>query len=190
MDIATVAQLALRLRPGDRPAAPRVLGDVSESGVHAPEAPLRLLERKGYLTPWQTSKLLKGDTDGYLLGGYRLLYKIASGSFGRVFRGDDPRTGASSPSRCCAAAGARTRTRIELFEREGQVGMTMQHPNIVEILAVNQDAATGQYYIVMEFVEGGNLRDFLTIRKKLEVQEALRPPRRVARGLAYAFTRA
>ena len=39
--------------------------------------------------------------------------------------------------------------------------MTLQHPNIVEILAVNQDRASKQYYIVMEFVEGGNLRDIL-----------------------------
>ena len=31
--------------------------------------------------------------EGYFLGGYRILYKIASGSFGRVYRGDDPRTG-------------------------------------------------------------------------------------------------
>ena len=38
-------------------------------------------------------KLLKGETDGYFLGGYRLLYKIASGSFGRVFRADDPSSG-------------------------------------------------------------------------------------------------
>ena len=44
--------------------------------------------------------------------------------------------------------------------------MSMHHPNIVRILAVNQDRVTGQHFIVMEFVEGGNLRDFLHIRKK------------------------
>ena len=37
---------------------------------------LRAMERKGYLTPFQSGKLLKGDTDGYFLGGYRMLYKI------------------------------------------------------------------------------------------------------------------
>src|SRR5262249_14415110 len=35
---------------------------------------LLALERKGYLTPFQTQKVLKGETDGYFLGGYRLLY--------------------------------------------------------------------------------------------------------------------
>src|SRR5947209_16579849 len=64
-----------------------------ETGTEVPEVVVRALERKGYLTPWQTTKLRRGDPDGYFLGGYRLLYKIASGSFGRVFRADDPRTG-------------------------------------------------------------------------------------------------
>ena len=45
---------------------------------------LKALERKGFITPYQTAKLLKGDVDGYFIGGYRILYKIASGSFGRV----------------------------------------------------------------------------------------------------------
>src|SRR5262245_38481556 len=58
-----------------------------------PEPLLRILERKGVLTPWQSYKLLKGETDGFFLGGYRILYKIASGSFGRVYRADDPRSG-------------------------------------------------------------------------------------------------
>src|SRR5262245_6071555 len=53
----------------------------------------RLMERKSLLTAFQTAKLLKGETSGYFLGGYRLLYRIAAGSFGRVFRADDPRTG-------------------------------------------------------------------------------------------------
>src|SRR5438552_10080161 len=67
--------------------------DELESGVHDGAALLKLLERKAYITPWHSSKLLKGDTDGYFLGGYRMLYKIASGSFGRVFRAEDPESG-------------------------------------------------------------------------------------------------
>src|SRR5271168_2929644 len=54
---------------------------------------VRIMERKGHLTPWQTSKLLKGERDGYFLGGYRILYRISSGSFGRVYRADDPHSG-------------------------------------------------------------------------------------------------
>jgi CheY-like chemotaxis protein len=69
------------------------------------------------------------------------------------------------------------------------VGMTLQHPNLVEILAVNRDPVTKQYFIVMEFVEGGNLRDILVIRKKMEPAEALRMLEDAASALAYAFSR-
>src|SRR5262245_32094543 len=65
------------------------------SPVATPELLIEALERKQYLTGFQSQKLLKGETDGYFLGGYRILYKIASGSFGRVHRADDPRTGAA-----------------------------------------------------------------------------------------------
>ena len=67
----------------------------------------------------------------------------------------------------------------------------MRHANIVQILAVNRDNACKQHYIVMEFVEGGNLRDFLSIREK-----ARRRPRPCAliddatAGLAHAFSAA
>jgi serine/threonine protein kinase len=149
---------------------------------------LRILERKGHLTPWQSQKLLKGDTEGYFLGGYRLLYKIASGSFGRVYRAEDPGTGTVVAIKVLRNRWTEDPKNIGLFEREGKVGMTMKHPNIVEILAVKCDPKTKQFYIVMEFVEGGNLRDFLRIRKKLEPIEAIRILEDAAAGLAYSYS--
>ena len=150
---------------------------------------LRVMERKGYLTPFQTQKLRKNENDGYILGGYRLLYKIASGSFGRVYRADDPQTGRIVAVKVLRKKWSENKHTIDLFEREGRVGMTMQHPNIVEILAVNQDRPTKQYYMVMEFVEGGNLREILKIRQKLEPAEALKMLEECAAGLVFAFTR-
>jgi len=57
------------------------------------------------------------------------------------------------------------------------------------ILAVNRDAPSGQYFIVMEFVEGDNLRNILSIRGKLEADEALRMMEECAQGLVYAYSR-
>src|SRR4051812_11645019 len=51
------------------------------------------LERKGLLTPWQTKRLKRGDTVGYFLGGFRLRWRIAYGTFGKVYRADDPVSG-------------------------------------------------------------------------------------------------
>jgi CheY-like chemotaxis protein len=150
---------------------------------------MRVLERKSFLTPWQRGKVLKGDFDGFFLGGYRLLYKIASGSFGRVFRADDPGTGRVVAVKVLRRRWSEDQVRIDLFIREGKVGLTLKHPNIVEVLAINRDSSSGQYYLVMEFIEGGNLREILQIRKKLTVAESLRIIEDAASGLAYAYSR-
>src|SRR5262245_46924992 len=150
---------------------------------------LNLLERKGLITSWQSGRVLKGERDGYFVGGYRLLYRIAAGSFGRVFRGDDPNTGTVVAVKVLRRKMSEQPHMVELFQREGKIGLTLQHPNIVRILAVGQDQATGQYYIAMEFIEGGNLRDILRIRKKLPALEAVKIVEECASGLTYALTR-
>jgi serine/threonine protein kinase len=187
-DATAVAQLARQLHLVADDQVQECWDDV-DSAARTPESLLKVMERKGYLTPWQSHKLLKGDHEGYFLGGYRVLYKIASGSFGRVFRADDPRTGQDVAVKVLRRRWCEDPHKVELFEREGRVGMSMHHPNIVRILAVNQDKVTGQYFIVMEFVEGGNLRDFLSIRKKLEVKEALVLLEECSFALAYAYMR-
>src|SRR5262249_24963992 len=114
---------------------------------------------------------------------------ISSGSFGRVYRADDPRTGRVVAVKVLRRRWSEDRARIDMFIREGKVGLTLKHPNIVEVLAINQDMVSGQYYIIMEFVEGGNLREILQIRKTLSVVEALRILEDAASGLAYAYSR-
>src|SRR5262245_27325884 len=74
---ATVAQQAVQLGLLSEGQL-QEFRDLRREGDANPEPLLRALERKGYLTPWQSQKLLKGETEGYFLGGYRLLYRIAS----------------------------------------------------------------------------------------------------------------
>jgi serine/threonine protein kinase len=154
-----------------------------------PAALLRVLERKGLVTPWQSQKLLKGETDGYFLGGYKLLYRISSGSFGRVYRAEDRQTGTIVAVKVLRRRWTDNAHSVELFEREGKVGMSLEHANIVQILAVNRDPVTKQYYIVMEFIEGTTLRDFLAKRGKLPVDESMKVTEEAAAGLAYAATK-
>jgi serine/threonine protein kinase len=188
LDALTLAHQAVRLGLVTHEQIQEGWDELGARGTD-PEPLLRVLERKGYLTPLQSQRLLKGDQDGYFLGGYRILYKIASGSFGRVYRADDPGTGTVVAIKVLRRKWSEDRHNIELFEREGKLGMSLHHPNLVEILAVSRDHVSRQYYIVMEFVEGGNLRDFLAIRKKLEPAEALRLLEETATALAYAFSR-
>jgi serine/threonine protein kinase len=130
------------------------------------EVLLQTLERKGFITPLQSSKVRKSEFTASTVGGYRLVYKIASGSFGRVYRAEDPQSGTVVAIKVLRRRHSEDDHIIDLFEREGKLGLQLKHPNIVEVLAVGQDVVSKQYYIVMEFVEGGNLRDILQIRDR------------------------
>jgi serine/threonine protein kinase len=127
---------------------------------------LQTLERKGFITPLQSSKVRKSEFTSSTVGGYRLVYKIASGSFGRVYRAEDPHTGMVVAIKVLRRRHSEDEHVIDLFEREGKLGLQLKHPNIVEVMAVGQDPVSKQYYIVMEFIEGGNLRDILQIRER------------------------
>lgn len=186
LDASGIGQLGIRLGLVTNEQVRECLVELDDKTRPA-EDMVRLMERKRYLSGWQGAKLLKGDLDGYFLGGYRLLYKIASGSFGRVYRGDDPRTGQVVAIKVLRNKWMMDQQKVDLFTREGKLGLTMRHANLVSILAVGQEKQTGQYFLAMEFVEGGTLRDILKIRKTLSVDEALRILEECAAGLSYAY---
>ncbi len=188
LEAGAIADIAIRLGLLSKHQAEEAWLELSSRAVPAAEF-LRAMERKAYLTPYQSTKLLKGDATGYFIGGYRILYKVASGSFGRVYRADDPSTGRIVAIKVLRNKWSKDQHKIDLFTREGKMGMSLRHPNIVEILAVNHEKKANQFYIVMEFVEGGNLRDFLNIRKKLSAGEVLRILEEMASGLAHAFSK-
>jgi serine/threonine protein kinase len=127
VDAGTLGQQAVQL---GLISEPQLLEARDELGNDADEVftLIRHLERKRHLTPWQSTKLLKGDRDGYFLGGYRILYKIASGSFGRVFRADDPQTGTVVAIKVLRRRWSDNPHNIDLFEREAKVGMPCAIP--------------------------------------------------------------
>src|SRR5207245_5640223 len=83
IDAATLAQQMLKLGLVTEAQLQESWEEVGQR-VDEPEPLLRALERKAFVAPYQSQKLLKGELHGYFVGGYRILYKIASGSFGRV----------------------------------------------------------------------------------------------------------
>ena len=141
-------------------------------------------EARGYLSPYQAGRVKKGDVDGLVIGGYRLLYRNASGSFARVFRAEGP-NGETVALKVLRGRHSDDPKQVAGFRREAELAKRLRHPNIVPIHDVGQD---GEYhYFTMEFVEGGNLRDFLNIRKTLAPPEAVRITAEIAAGLAHAF---
>ena len=72
----------------------------------------------------------------------------------------------------------------ERFFQEARHAAKLSHPNIVGIHQIRPYKDT--FYIVMELVDGGSLAELLTLRKRLDVPEAVGIIRAAAEGLAYA----
>jgi len=155
----------------------------SKSG--ASEA-LSLLERRQILTTLQTRRILKGETDGLVLGNYKLMYKNASGSFARVYRAESLDGTQSVAIKLLRDRWAADPHAVASFHREARICQKFKHRNIVPIYSVSSEGSF--HYFTMEFVEGGNLRDFMKIRKVLAPAEATKCTYEICSGLEYALT--
>src|SRR5687767_1791323 len=60
---------------------------------------------------------------------------------------------------------------VERFRREGEALRLLDHPNIVKVLDVFQDAEG--HYLVMELVAGGSLAGLLTAAGPLAIERVL-----------------
>jgi serine/threonine protein kinase len=148
---------------------------------------LKYLENKGILTSYQVSRIEKGEIEGLVLGHYKLMYRNASGSFARVYRACDLRTGKMIGLKVLRQRWSEDPKAVNEFRREAELGKTRKHENIVPIYEVGE--SNGQHYFSMEFVEGGNLRDFINIRKKLNAAEATKCIREMTEALQYAYSK-
>ncbi|MBX3442369.1 MAG: protein kinase [Planctomyces sp.] len=174
--------LLLQLRLVEQRHLTEALGVAPSS----PEQFLGTLERRQLLTSLQIERLKKGDTDGLVLGDYKLMYRNASGSFARVYRACSISTGRMVGLKLLRERWSSDREVVQLFHREGEIGQRLKHPNIVPVYDC---LSQGRFhFITMEFVEGGNLRDFLKIRKRLQPAEACRFTLDMARALEYALS--
>ncbi len=146
---------------------------------------LQLMERRQYLTSYQSGRIKRGELRELVLGRYKLLYRNASGSFARVFRAASLIDDNVVALKLLRARWAKDPNAVRNFQREAEVCMRFQHPNIVPIHEVGED--NGRYFFTMDFIEGGNLRDFIRIRKQLSPVEGAKCMLDVCRGLEYAL---
>jgi serine/threonine-protein kinase len=77
-------------------------------------------------------------------------------------------------------------TFVSRFQREAQAAARLVHPNIVQVFDSGRDPSTGQYFIVMEYVEGSSCAEILKNYGWLEVEEALSIIEQACEGLQYA----
>jgi serine/threonine-protein kinase len=146
---------------------------------------LQTLVRREFVTNYQVERLVKGDRTGFFFGEYRVLYLVGSGTFARVYRAAHRRTGQIVAVKVLRNRYSENRAQASLFVREGRVGCVLRHPNIVPIFEVVSEGKN--HFLVMEFIEGRNLREFVRIRKKLDPLEATQMMIGITDGLRYAF---
>ncbi|QDU63469.1 Serine/threonine-protein kinase PrkC [Planctomycetes bacterium Pan216] len=161
--------------------------DAFVAGVDSTPKLIQYLTNKSLLSNFQVAKLLRGDTTGFFAGRFKILYLLASGTFGHVFRGVDPQTGDAVAIKILRENLAGESEAVESFYREAKLQEKLKHPNICQVICYALDERSGQHYIALDFIEGSSLRDLLTIRKKFDHVEVARWGAQLVDGLRYAF---
>ena len=83
-------------------------------------------------------------------------------------------------------SGEKAVERRERFYREARAAGSLQHPNIVTIYEVGEE--NGRHYMVMELLEGQNLREILQVKGVLSLDEALNIAEQVLNALIVAHS--
>ncbi len=144
----------------------------------------RKLIHNELLTNWQIQRVMDGHRSGYFYGNWKVLYIVGTGTFARVYRAVHVNTGDVRAVKVLRSRYSDDLVTRERFMREARTVMKLRHPNIVPIYEV--DSHRGRIYMVMNFIEGQNLREFLKAQGRVKVMTALEITRDVCAGLDYA----
>lgn len=115
---------------------------------------------------------------GRRISEYVLLEKIGEGGFGEVWKARH-----HVLNDVVAVKIPTDATYVDQLRNEGTIQRALRHPNIVQTIGL--DPAADPPYFVMEFVEGGNLRQRLR-GGPLPLQEAVDLARQILEALAFA----
>ncbi len=119
-----------------------------------------------------------------LAGRYEVVRRVGVGGMADVYLAEDTKMGRQVALKILHPQYAGDESFVERFRREALAAAKLQHPNIVQIY---DSGRQGDFnFIVMEYVEGRSLKDYLAQQGPLEVSEATRIAREVLTALAYA----
>jgi len=118
-----------------------------------------------------------------MLGPYRIVSLLGEGGMGAVYRAKDTRLGRDVAVKILTALTLSDQERVQRFEQEARATGMLNHPNLLTIYDVGNEAGTA--YIVSELLEGETLRERLE-RGPLATRRAVDAALQVANGLAAA----
>src|SRR6266702_7836342 len=118
---------------------------------------------------------------------YLLRSRIGSGGMATIYRARDLQIDRVVAVKVLREAYSTNPKFVTRFQREARAASALQHPNIVQVYDYGQ--TDGNYYIVMELVEGTDLRSYLSSHDVLDVDRAIIIAHDIALGLGAAHRR-
>ena len=146
------------------------------------------LVKREILTDWQADNLLQGKHRGFRLGPHRILRPLGQGGMSKVFLAEH-----EMMRRRCAIKVLPTKYQedpdlLSRFHLEARAIAALDHPHIVRAYDFNKDVRYGKeiHYLVMEYVEGQDLRRMVEEQGPLDYRKAADFIRQAAEGLTHA----
>jgi serine/threonine protein kinase len=121
---------------------------------------------------------------GHKLGKYQLVERLGQGGMAEVYKAFQPGVERFVATKVLHSHRAGSADFVARFQREARAIGRLQHPNIVRI--IDFDVEGDIDYMVMDYVTGGTLSEYLMGRKALPLNEALPIIAQLAEALAYA----
>ncbi len=146
-----------------------------------------IMVQEGYITATQLETVLaeqKRRSGPKRFGDYEILSKVGSGGMGMVYRARHVSSGELVALKVVSKRVANDKSTRQRFTREANVGLKLDHPNIV----ATKDAGEvdGIPYLALELIEGGSLKDQLAKRNIFPELEALQMVQDIAMALDHA----
>jgi serine/threonine-protein kinase len=112
---------------------------------------------------------------------YEIEEKLGDGGMATVFRGRDTRLNRLVAIKVLHSHHANDINFLQRFSHEAQAAANLRHPSIVDIYDVGQEDR--QHFIVMEFVDGPDLKSIILRKRQLPIQQVLQIGANIADGL-------
>ncbi|WP_126937523.1 Stk1 family PASTA domain-containing Ser/Thr kinase [Veillonella sp. CHU740] len=115
---------------------------------------------------------------------YEVRQKIGVGGMADVYQGKDTLLGRPVAIKILHQNFGSDQDFVARFKREAQAAGKLNHPNVVSMYDVGYDQ--GYHYIIMEYVAGCTLKEYIQHHAHVSVQEAVKITIAIAEGLEHA----
>ncbi|KAL6239575.1 hypothetical protein BDW75DRAFT_250423 [Aspergillus navahoensis] len=168
------------------PVADSRAGSKRNSAVSAASIVSAKGKRKTHVGPWQLGRTLGSGATGrvrlakHAVTGQTAAIKIVSKKCAAISQSDSI---AAMDKSAGNFIGSGARQMPSGIEREVVIMKLIEHPNVISLYDVWENR--GELYLVLEYVEGGELFDYVSNHGPLPEEEAVRLFRQIIAGLGY-----